>query len=253
MNLGLSFVQAKAYLNLARLKIANIRTIAIASNVARQDMYRIMSILENLGLAEKIIAKTTRYKATPVKEGLSILLQNKKKEYADIEKQVKKIFNNSYENAESIPLEPMQFTIISEATLLLKRLDKLTDTTKNSVDIVTPAGKQDEMILQKFPHLKRAIKRGVKIRFIALEVNGETIFENPKSLLKNPLFELRYYPSYSTQFGIHIFDKREMTLTISEKSPMPCLWTNNSQVIKMATAYFENMWNEAEINKKNNS
>ena len=216
-------------------------------------MYRIMSILEKMGLAEKIIAKTTRYKATPVKEGLSILLQNKKKEYADVEKQVKNIFNNFYENAESIPLEPMQFTVISEVTLLLKKLDKLTDTTKNNIDIVTPARKQDEITLQKLPYIKRAIRRGIKIRFIALEVNGETVVESSKSLLKNPLFELRYYPSYSTQFGMHIFDKREMTLTISEKSPMPCLWTNNSQVVKMATAYFENMWNEAEINEKNNS
>ena len=72
-NLGLSFLQAKTYLNLAKLEKADVRTISTISNVARQDIYRIMPTLEKLGLAEKILGKPNMYKANPIKEGVSLL------------------------------------------------------------------------------------------------------------------------------------------------------------------------------------
>jgi sugar-specific transcriptional regulator TrmB len=55
-DLGLSLLQAKTYLNLAKLGKANVQTIAKASNVARQDIYRVMPKLQKLGLAEKFIS-----------------------------------------------------------------------------------------------------------------------------------------------------------------------------------------------------
>jgi len=79
MGFGLTLLQAKIYLNLVKLEKADVKTLSKASNVARQDIYRIMLTLQKLGLTEKIIAKPTMYKATPIKEGLSILLQNKKR------------------------------------------------------------------------------------------------------------------------------------------------------------------------------
>ncbi|MEX2723761.1 MAG: helix-turn-helix domain-containing protein [Candidatus Freyarchaeota archaeon] len=57
-DLGLTFLQAKTYLNLAKLGKANVQTIAKASNVARQDIYRIMPSLQKLGLAEKNHSQT---------------------------------------------------------------------------------------------------------------------------------------------------------------------------------------------------
>lgn len=64
---------------------------------------------------------------------------------------------------------------------------------------------------------------------------------------QNPLFELRYLPETAAHFGMHIFDKQKVTLAISEKM-MPSLWTNNPYVAKLAEAYFENMWNNAQTN-----
>lgn len=86
MNLGLTLLQAKIYLALAQAGKTKIETISKASNIARQDIYRIMPTLQKLGLAEKIVTTPTMYKATPIKEGYYLLLQNKTQEYTELRK-----------------------------------------------------------------------------------------------------------------------------------------------------------------------
>ena len=70
MELGLTLVQAKIYLTLTKLDNATIKAISKNSNLARQDIYRIIPSLQKLGLVEKIIDKPTKYKATPIKIGV---------------------------------------------------------------------------------------------------------------------------------------------------------------------------------------
>jgi sugar-specific transcriptional regulator TrmB len=246
-NLGLSLVQAKTYLNLAKLGTADIKTIAAASNVARQDTYRVMSALEKLGLAEKIIAKTTMYEATPIKDGFSALLRNKREEYVGTKKQVERILSSCEKADQSVWHENVQFTITSKWDLLLKMHNKLADSTKKSIDMALPIRISLETLLQDMRYIKRATRRGVKIRAIAQEVDRETIDENLEPLLKKSLFELRHLPDTSILFGMHIFDEREMTLAVTEEKPLPSLWTNSPHVVKLAKVYFESMWNHAEI------
>jgi sugar-specific transcriptional regulator TrmB len=126
MGLGLSFLHAKTYINLAKLGKADVKTISKTSNVARTDTYRIMLTLEKQGLAEKIIAETTIYKATPMNEGLSILLQKRKEETVELEKSVKLLMRNfkSTDLRDSLEENP-QFKITSEMRLLLKMHENL--------------------------------------------------------------------------------------------------------------------------------
>lgn len=247
--LGLTSSQAKVYLVLAKVGQATIKTIAQNTKIARQDIYRIMTTLQDVGLAEKIIlAKATMYKATPIKEGLSILLENKEKEYIELKKQVKKMGNNFYENYDqNISPENVQFIISSDLALLLKTHEKLGDMTKNYIDTMIPLKLNEKMVFLTYPYLKRAIRRGIKIRIITQKIDEEPTLRKPKTLSKNPLFELRYLSETFNFFGMHIFDEQEVTLAISEK-PLPSLWTNNFHVVKLGEAYFENMWSNAIIN-----
>jgi sugar-specific transcriptional regulator TrmB len=248
MNLGLSFVQAKTYLNLAKLGKADIATIAKVSDIARQDTYRIMSSLENLGLAEKVIAKPIMYEATPIKDGLQTLLQKKEEDYVKTKKQVEKFLHCFSENStQSIWHKNVQFSITSEFSHLIKTHNQLSEMTKNSIDMTIPVKITLEVLLEDMPYIERAIRRGVRIRLIAQKGTGQIVSQSPEPLFKNPLFELRYLPESSVLFGMHIFDKREMTLAVSEEEkPMPSLWTNSSHVVKLAAVYFEDLWNAAQ-------
>jgi sugar-specific transcriptional regulator TrmB len=247
VKLGLTVLQAKVYIALAKLGTSTARTTAKLAQVASQDVYRVLADLQEKGLVEKIIAQLTMYKATPIKEGLSILLQNKKEEHIETEKQAKTIFNSFYENDnQNILNENVQFTITSKWSLLIKMHEKLADRTKKSIDFIIPVKMSKQMLFHNCLYIKRAIRRGVKIRAITQKVNGESMSRNPKPLSKNPLFELRYLPETSIPFGMHIFDKEEVTLAMSEKKPMPSLWTNNLNVVRLAEDYFENIWNIAQ-------
>lgn len=119
MDLGLTLLQAKTYLALSQTGKATIKTISKTAHVARQDTYRVMFTLEKLGLAEKIIATPTMYKATPIKEGYCLLLQNKTREYTELQKKTIAIIKKSHEsNDKTTPQEEaQQFFLISSKKL----------------------------------------------------------------------------------------------------------------------------------------
>jgi sugar-specific transcriptional regulator TrmB len=240
-------MQAKVYLALVISGTSTGRIVAKVSKVASQDVYRLLTELQEKGLVEKVIAKPIRYKATQINEGIDILLENEKQKYVEKEKQGKKIFNNFNENKnQNMEQENVQFTVISQLALLLKMHEKMANAAKKSIDFFVPLKSSEKRFFHECSWLKRAMSRGVKIRAIIPKVNEETFAKNPKPLLKNRLFELRYLPEAHILFGMHIFDKQEVTVMVSEK-PLPSLWTNSPHVAELANAYFENLWSSAQI------
>ena len=244
-NVGLSLVQARVYLNLAKLGTANIKTIASTANVARQDTYRIMSSLEKMGLAERVIAQTTMFTATPIRQGLNRILENKKKEYIESQKQVERVFDNFYEksNDNNGMQEDVKFTITSELNLLYDTHAKLSDHSSETIDTTLPLNLQKKTLFQHFKYIKRAVNRGIKIRVIAQLSEPETVSGLP-NLLPIESFQLRHLPKSTNLFGMHIFDRKEMTLAVSDSKPLPSLWTNSPHVVQLANVYFENLWNQ---------
>jgi len=252
MDLGLTLMQAKLYLVLAKLGKAEVTRIAEASNVARSEVYRVMPALEKLGLVEKILDKTTLYKATPIKEGSSILLQNKRREYSELEKVTSSLLSNFHENdLQDLQEENQQFKVTSEWTLLRKMHKKMILSAQTSIDMTIPEKFFQRMLFDHRRSINRAKKKGVKIRAITQKV-GKIASPIEKQALEKNLFTEIKYLSYDAPFGMHIFDKKEVTLSISEKDGVPTLWSNDSNVLKLAEAYFESLWNSTQI-KLNNS
>jgi sugar-specific transcriptional regulator TrmB len=245
--LGLTLLQAKTYLAFVKLGKADVKTISKASNVARQDIYRIMPTLQKLGLAEQIIANPTMYNATPIKEGLSILLQNRQKEYAELKKKTTSLINNFHANTAKTDAheEDTQFKLTSEATLFLKMHKSLHQKAQMSIDAIIPlifdgAAK----FIEGWSHAKKAIRRGIKIRLLTQKTENELTSRELQALEKHPLFELKYLAT-PVPFGMHIFDNKEVTLATSE-SGLPSLWSNNRNLVKLAASYFDEMWSKAQ-------
>ena len=179
MELGLTFLQAKTYLTLAKLGKADVKTIAKAGNMARQDIYRVMPMLQKRGLGEKIIAKPTKYEATPIKEGLSMLLQNRKKEYTELQNKTSSIINNFRRNNAKIDLQETntQFKITSETTLLIKMHKSLTQNAQKSIDAIVPLIIAPSKLVEGVYNLSEAMKRGVKIRFITQKAEKNLTYQ----------------------------------------------------------------------------
>lgn len=249
IDLGLTLLQAKTYLALAKLEKAEVKTISKSSNVARQDIYRIMPTLEKLGLAEKIIVTPIMYKAIPLRKGLSILLQCRTEENSELQKKTRALINNFRKDnfRTALQKEDSQFIITSEKTLFNKKIAKATDAAQTSKDAIYSLEGFDAMLFHHLQHIKKAIRRGVRIRVIIEKPESEEISPRiAQNLKKNPLFKLKYI---SDDFPVCmvLFDNKEANIRISDGT-VPSFWSNNPSVVKLATSYFEAVWKEAHEN-----
>lgn len=250
IELGLSLPQAKAYLNLVKLKKADVKTLAKSSNVATQDIYRIMPKLQKMGLVEKIITTPTMYKATPLKEGASILLQLQAKRCTNLEMKTKILQENSQEKDPNIMSqdEDSQFAFISERSHLIMKFEKANQTAKKNIEIV---GKWEHFksdlhnFLQQ--ELRQAMKKGVRIRLIVERQDVDTkTLEVLRILEKNTLFKVRYC-SGSFPVKIVIYDDIEVALCVAKQpdQDLPYLWSNNPILVKVMMFQFEEIWNKS--------
>jgi sugar-specific transcriptional regulator TrmB len=245
MGLGLTLLQAKTYLGLAKLGVANVKTISKVSNVARQDVYRITPKLQKWGLAEKIIANPTMYKAIPLKNGLLTLLQQKVEENADLQEKTHRLIEDFEENFNTeitIKENPAEFIITSEKSLFVKRVIESMNSAQKSKDAILTVKGFNAMLFNDKEHIKSALKRGVKFRIISEEP------ENPKATqdllrdLKNPFFMVKYIPP-PTPICMMIFDDEEVNLRMAE-GPVPSFWSNNKSIVNLSTRYFNGLWHK---------
>jgi sugar-specific transcriptional regulator TrmB len=248
--LELTLLQAKAYMNLARLGKANVNAISKASKIARTDAYRIMIELERLGLAEKILDKTTVYKATPINEGILILLENKKKRYDEIEKKSRLLLKSFHENdSQDSRVENQQFIITSESTLFRRRFEKSFLEARTCEMMIPELGLKYTMF-HFFESIKTALKKGAKIRIITEKTEEAAINKKLLALEKNPLFEVRFASASHINFAVTVFNGREVNLCISSNSEVPSLYSNNAQAVQEAQMLFESVWNNSEVHNR---
>lgn len=249
INLGLTILQAKVYITLAKSGASTARTTAKVAQVARQDVYRILAELQEKGLIEKIIAKPIMYKATPVKESVSILLKNKKQEYIEAEKQAQVIFNNFNENNnQNISSEKVQFAIVSGKEIIIQRLKEAILKTKMSVCVVTSEKRFSDAILE-FEKIYREVSgKGVIIKIATnRHIPQEEVLKIVETLSKVHSFAVKYFDDPPPAI-VTIFDNKEAFVTLSATAQLAgasAIWSNNPSFIALAQSYFENQWNKA--------
>ena len=258
MDLGLTLIQAKAYLALCRLESADIRTISKTSYLARQDVYRVMPTLQKLGLAEQIISSPVKYRATPIKMGISMLLLNKTHEHSELQKKTLELLGhlNSFQAGDERILrqdEPeQQFVVTHEVTLLFKRLIKGTQATKTSIDSIGTWESFASVVSKGFEDFQEALDRGVRIRSITEKPENERVPRYLKNLRKNALYEVRFIPS-PAPVTMSILDKKEVNIAIStpNSKDVASLWSNNPSILAISTNYFEELWHKASSKRRN--
>ena len=125
IRLGLSKVQAKIYSTLLRMKSGSSATIAQASTITRQQIYREMPIMVDLGLVEKIVGSPTKYQATPIETSLKILQSKKAAELSDLD-QATKLFLENYASIKRNQTleETSHFVYASEKEIALNKYEK---------------------------------------------------------------------------------------------------------------------------------
>ena len=100
------------------------------------------------------------------------------------------------------------------------------------------------MINAYFKEHKKALERGVKIRYITNIPKSAKLPQVIQTLKKAGNFEIRN-TNTKLQAGIAIHDKKNFAIiTLSNSNPKEkeALWSNNPAVAKLAQDYFELKW-----------
>jgi len=242
-------LQAKVYLTLVKLEKAPIKAISKTAEIARQDIYRVTSELHKLGLVEKVIAVPNEFKAVPLTEGISILLQRMHEERAESHKKIVKLMRRHKDkNVTATPQQPEpQFILVPEKEVG-RRIGRAIENAQTSVDTITTLNRFRSGMFDFGEMVKKALKKGVKFRTITDKPEDENSLPKiAKALTKDPLFKIRY-GKHSLSAVVGIYDKKEVIISISTTRGLgetPVLLSNNLCLLAIAQNYFEVTWSTA--------
>lgn len=247
---GLTHNEAKVYITIAKLGLAAVGHVAKASKVRREDVYRMLPKLQNLGLIEKILGKPVKVRAMPVEDGLSILIKQEK-ELAD--KRLSQLMAKKGEflrNFQAYKIKPIEkeganFSLISQKEAITNKVLTMIKKAKTEIDIVASQYEFYQLFPDYATSARKVVKKGVKVR-VVLDVSAQIdsilrIIEEYKSSIAS--FYLRY--TYQPSSHFIVVDHNEALVATSHEPPLgqsPFLWTDNSSIARLMQKYFEDLW-----------
>jgi sugar-specific transcriptional regulator TrmB len=252
VELGLTHTEAKAYVSLLCLKTATARNIHTVSKIARQNIYQLLHDLEEKGLIEKVIAKPAKFKPIPVDQAISILLQRKKEQNSQLRKRAVKHFSNFETGYAKTALldKNAQFLMLSKSeTSPLGHIDKLGKAVNNAkksvVSLITvPMFMKVQLMDENI--WKKAVKRGVKLKFIIARRANEKAEINLDPQLENTNnFEIRWTSNHLTA-TVLLVDNKEVFCRVGTNIESPVLWSSSPQFVGMIKDYLKMKWQSLE-------
>jgi sugar-specific transcriptional regulator TrmB len=244
--LGLTFSQAKVYLSLLRLGQATGKTISEQSKMARQEVYRIIRELNEKGLIEKIISAPTEFKPITIDACVNMLVKQRQNDLGETEKKAREMLEN-FKTLKNVvkPLEPSFFILIPEKEAYLRKFKSWIDNTQKSCDMLLSWECFRFGMTQDTETWKKAVNRGVNIRFMVYNYRDEkNVLQVLKRLKRKGNLKVKFI-STQPPSTMTIFDKSEASFSISptaQPHETPNLWTNNPGLIEVFQDYFDNKW-----------
>jgi len=246
--LGLTFSQAKLFVALVRLsECATANAISSYSNVARQDVYRLMEELQEIGLVEKVVSNPAKFKAIPIRDATSFLVKKRKEKTHALVEESTALLTSFPELTSSTGFQDRhQFMLIPKREAVVRRIEKAIKAAEEKILIITPWREFTQWMFTLHDLWQQAIKRGVKIHWITETKprNPDSHFEMLHSFMLDPHFKLRtLHRPVNSRLGI--YDHREMfiaTTVNNSAAESPALWTNNPTMVNVLEDYFEMKW-----------
>jgi sugar-specific transcriptional regulator TrmB len=264
LELGLTLKQSKIYLANLKTGRATAKEISKISMVAREDVYRTLPSLENLGLIIKHLGTPAHYEAIEAKEGFNILLFRLKKDYLKLNCKAQTTVENMTKTLKTCKKDDtnLESTYISP-TENLKVLIKNAREAQETIDFTSKYSFFAYALTA--PHfyrclkeLQKAAKRGVQIRTVINKPEtakpiSSFSFPELTPLLNSQFFEFRHVINPIT--SVIIYDNKKCLIELSDKQDVilaPFLWSNNKILVEVCKSYFEKFWSQ-DFNTQPNS
>lgn len=222
---------------------ANAHDIWRKTDINRQDVYRVLAELQQKGLIAKLITKPTLYQAISLKEGLTIMLKNRKNEILETEKLLKQYQGNqekhiSNEEGEFIVYPTKEYWINTQFRNLAKA--------QTSIYSVCSLERYATTLYQYCKQIEDGLAGGVQFHTIT-SYPEKKLPDIVKYFMKKQNYKLKFLQiSFNANFGI--IDKMGLWIFTSKPNAAAdksVLWSNNPALAEIMNNYFEHLWNIA--------
>jgi len=245
--LGLTLCQAKIYLALCRFGCLDAKTISKDTHIARQDVYRVIADLEKSRLVEKVIDRPTKFRAIPLKKGISFLLKQKHKELSILASQTKSLVDQFNHSNEQLLTEKAEFVWVPSKEAVLYKIQNSIENSQSSINLVSSYERISKISMFS-EALEGAWSRGVKCRIVIDKPEKSRASDEILNFLsKDDCCKVRFLPS-APETVMTIYDRKEILIFTDPNarlSESPALWSNNPSLISGMQNYFTILWTTA--------
>ena len=251
--LGLTQTEAKVYVTLLCLKRATAKSVHEESNIARQEVYRLLSDLAKKGLIKKIIGKPTEFMPIPANDAISVLLQRKKEKIRQLgENAIQQFKNFEIDSTETLPQNSdAQFLLLSKNETNpmghINKIGRATSTAKRSVICLTTLPILIKIKAKTAQIWKDAVKRGVKFKFMIGRNSTEKMELDLDPVLKNnDHFTIRWTHEILPACLI-LIDEKEAFYRTGCDLECPVLWSASPSFVALIDDYLNMKWQSMEV------
>jgi len=257
---GLSVNQAKIYFGTLRTGTATAKTISKSANVGREDVYRILPTLQELGLIRKYIEIPAKYEAIAPENAVKILLLRREEANKELQDKFSEFLLMCHYDMGIEGEKEDKIVVVARDNKsgVDAELIRLMRKTKRSLDFTTrqqlfSVAFNEPGLEEWIDEMYSAAQRGVKFRMVLNKTENVKPFSqmtfsvaNSKRLLTHPNFQFRYV-SEAPECIMILFDNQASCIETScqHKTKMsPYMITNNQVFATLNKAYFKVLWNQ---------
>ena len=250
LSLGLSINQAKVYLAILKLEKTTVGKLADFSKVRREDVYRILPILEKMGLIERLLGKPSEVRATPISDALTLLVSEEEnrfdKRLSGMRNSVQRLSLKDWK--QPLPGEESIYLLIAEKKAILAKTSQLIRNSRKEVAVIADKGRIMPVVSQFSDECKQALRKGAHVRLLFEGDKPDILLkEKVTRLIDGSSVQVRFFREPLNHFIMS--DDKEALITTSKETGIgesPSLWTNNSNLIGVLRNSFESDWEKAE-------
>jgi sugar-specific transcriptional regulator TrmB len=230
--------------------VAKVQVVSDLSGLHRQEVYRVLDGLQQLGLVERKVSNLASFSVAPIGDAVKLLLNPRTVELNVMAKKAERLTNrlckNSVSSKVDLTLRPCFGTIVEA-----DRGGHYRQAIKNAhktFEATTSWSRFKQLSIHFETQLLSALRRGVKIQVVTEKPANQPL---PKwvtvAQARYLEFELRTMPVLPTA-AITIFDYNKAAIAYNSNISVtkgPELWTENPTMTALVQAYFEVVWDAA--------
>ena len=253
MDLGLTQMDSKVYLFLAKRGLQKARDIAKPLKMNKQQLYRSLTNLQSKGIVSATLGHPARFSAVPFEKVLDLYVKTKMEDAQSIQQNKDKILSVWRSVAVGDTDASARFMVIEGRSVIFSKIQQMIQETRKHLSVISTV-----------PSLVRADQFGLfdvgsahpsksKIHFRFLTNLSEQNANVMKRLLKEMANAKISFEGRTPDIGLSLFprmvvrDEEEAMFFITSKTEPSteqddaCLWTNCRALVHAFMAVFEDL------------